>query len=165
MTEHEIWMLILAPLFSGLVGFLLCYVKYKAVNKVNDLDEKEKAFHLLVDNYEKMTTQMQAQAETNKKLQERLDELSTKLDNIAGGGVALLRDRIIQSCRVFIERGSITLAAKTNIQDMYYFYHDVFHKNSIGEYYYMEAMKLPVVDNVMVPHMPEHHREEMESPL
>ena len=150
METKEIIMLVATPLASGIIGYLLAYIRRMAETKVAEHEEREKVLQELLENYKEIAKKQEATATHLEQLDEKMAKLSTKMDNVANGGMSLLRDRIVQSCRVFIERGKITLTAKTNIQDLYHYYHDVFGGNGIGEYYYTEMNKLPVEDTPMV---------------
>ena len=144
MTQETISTSIVAALATGIVGYLLAYLKHFAVNKVNAYDEKERVFNQLLDNYQKTVERQDKIVAHLEQLDKKMNDLEDKMANIAGGGLAILKDRIIQSCRYFIERGSIPLAEKTNIQDMYHYYHDIFGGNGTGQYYFELMMKLPV---------------------
>ena len=160
MENKEIIMLVATPLASGIIGYLLAYIRHMAETKVAKREEHEKVLQELLENYKEIAKKQKVTTTHLEQLDEKMTKLSTKIDDVTNGGVSLLRDRIIQSCRVFIERGKITLTAKTNIQDLYHYYHDVFGGNGIGEYYYTEMNKLPVEDTPMVSSLKfaeEHH--------
>ena len=160
MENKEIIMLVATPLTSGIIGYLLAYIRHMTETKVAEHKEREKVLQELLENYKETAKKQEATTAHLEQLDKKMAKISTKMDNVANGGVSLLRDRIIQSCRVFIERGKITLTAKTNIQDLYHYYHDVFGGNGIGEYYYIEMNKLPVEDTPMVSSLKfeeEHH--------
>lgn len=151
--DSQLTTMIVTPLVGGIVGYILAYVKHIAVNKKNELDERENSFRELIENYEKLAKRND---ELDKKLEEfgnRLDNIDKKMDNLVHGGKSILRDRIIQSCRHFVELGSISFVARNNIMDMYYWYHDVWGGNGDGEYYYKLMMKLPVDGTPIVSHV------------
>lgn len=160
MENKEIIMLVATPLASGIIGYLLAYIRHMAETKVAEHEEREKVLQELLENYKEIAKKQKVTTTHLEQLDEKVTKLSAKMDDVANGGMSLLRDRIVQSCRVFLERGKITLTAKTNIQDMYHYYHDIFGGNSIGEYYYTEMNKLPIEDTPMVSsfkYTEEHH--------
>lgn len=57
--------------------------------------------------------------------------------------VAILRDRIIQSCRIFIKQGYITAFERENIERMYNAYHSL-GGNDIASDAYKEMRALPL---------------------
>ena len=79
-----------------------------------------------------------------------IKSLQHGVDRICQCGLVLLRDRIIQSCWAFMERGSITITARNNIRDMYKCYHDEFGGNGDGEYFFDEMMNLPIDQDVPI---------------
>lgn len=83
-------------------------------------------------------------------LHEDIRDLSLQLDTLKHSIKSILRDRIIQSCRVFIERGSITLTAKENICGMYKWY-SALGGNGTCKYYFTEMDNLPVDNTPTVP--------------
>ena len=48
MTQETISTSIVAALATGIVGYLLAYLKHFAVNKVNAYDEKERVFNIAI---------------------------------------------------------------------------------------------------------------------
>jgi len=73
-----------------------------------------------------------------------IKSLQHGVDRICQCGLVLLRDRIIQSCWAFMERGSITITARNNIRDIYKCYHDEFSGNGNCEHFYDEMMNLQI---------------------
>lgn len=105
METKEIIMLVATPLASGIIGYLLAYIRRMAETKVAEHEEREKVLQELLENYKEIAKKQEATATHLEQLDEKMAKLSTKMDNVANGGMSLLRDRIVQSCRVFIECG------------------------------------------------------------
>lgn len=63
--------------------------------------------------------------ESLKRIEERLDIQETKLDKIAQGSQASLRNNILQLVDRCLAKGSITSIEKLNLIDMYSAYHDL----------------------------------------
>ena len=57
--------------------------------------------------------------------------------------VAMLRDRIIQSCRFFIKKGSVPAFERENIEKMYIAYHAL-GGNDIASDIYRKIRELPI---------------------
>ena len=83
-------------------------------------------------------------------LHDDVRDLNLQLDTLKQSLKSIIRDRVIQSCRVFIERGSITLTAKENICDMYKWY-SALGGNGTCKYYFTEMDNLPVDNTPTVP--------------
>ena len=119
------------------------------------VEAKEKLFQDMLDNQKQFIAWQKEINKQNAEMRQELKELRESVNRIASGGLVLLRDRIIQTCRAFIERGKITITARNNIRDMYKCYHDEFNGNGDGEYYYNEMMGLPIDQDVpIVSHFP-----------
>ena len=114
------------------------------------VEAKEKLFQDMLENQKQFIAWQEEINKQNAEMRKELKELRECMNRIASGGLALLKDRIIQSCRAFIERGKITITARNNIRSMYKCYHDDFNGNGDGEYYFNEMMALPVDPDVPI---------------
>ncbi len=146
MTAEQILMLLATAALSFFSG--------RAQSMANKHDEavakKEQLFLEMMENQKKFIAWQEEINQQNAEMKREIKGLKIGVDRICKGGLVLLRDRIIQSCRAFIERGSITITARNNIRDMYKCYHDEFNGNGDGEYYYNEMMALPVDQDVPI---------------
>ena len=146
MTAEQILMLLATAALSFFSG--------RAQSIANKHDEavakKEQLFLEMMENQKKFIAWQEEINKQNAEMKREIKALKTGVDRICRGGLVLLRDRIIQSCRAFIERGSITITARNNIREMYKCYHDEFNGNGDGEYYYTEMMGLPVDQDVTI---------------
>jgi hypothetical protein len=147
MSFEVVWAAAITAVVTGIVGYIFGYIKDTSVrHRV----EKEKQYTHEIERDEAIKTIMLRQEELSeqfKELSKQVVSLEATVQHVTNGGKVLLRDRIIQSCRVFIEKGSITLAARTNISDMYHWYHDELHGNGLGEVYYNKMLELKIVDD------------------
>lgn len=146
---QDLWSVINSSIFiliaSGVVGYIKGYIdKYSKTNA-----EKERLFRELIESNKKLLAQDEENAKRDNELNERVKKMSEVIQHITAGGKVLLRDRIIQSCRVFIERGEISRVARNNISEMYHWYHDELKGNGLGELYYQKMMELPIIDEDM----------------
>lgn len=71
--------------------------------------------------------------------------LTKERDALKSGLQAILRDRLTQSSRVFIKRGSIGRLEKINLVAMYEAYHGL-GKNGVMDDTYQKIVKLPEDD-------------------
>lgn len=154
MTFEQAWMVFIGAVITGAVGAIFSFAKEIRLKHEQEQDEKNETIRILMEREEKAQ-------EWRKKTEERLADLMADnkklfkhIENMTEADKAILRDRIVQSCRVFLERGSITLAARDNIRSMYKWY-SLMGGNGIGEYYYTQAMKLEVDKSVPnIPYVP-----------
>lgn len=73
----------------------------------------------------------------------RLKRRFKEQDDIKAGVVAMLHDRLYQSCMYFIELGEIPLSALKNIEHMYKAYHKL-GGNGTGTELYERVNELPL---------------------
>ena len=144
---YDIWSIVNSGLvllvLSGIAGYVRGYVSQ--YNKNNR--EREELLRQLVEQNQKIAQWHTENIERDEKLRRDLEHLAATVKHITNGGKVLLRDRIIQSCRVFIEKGQINTVAKSNIVEMYHWYHDELKGNGMGELFFNKMMELPVIDD------------------
>ena len=141
---------ILIIVFTALLSFFSGRAQSMANRHDEAVAKKEQLFIEMMENQKKFLAWQEEINKQNAEMSREIKELNACVNRIANGGLVLLRDRIIQSCRAFIERGSITITARNNIRDMYKCYHDEYGGNGDGEYYYSEMMSLPVDQDVPI---------------
>jgi hypothetical protein len=67
------------------------------------------------------------------------------MERITDSDLILLKDRILQYCRYFINKGEISLGARENITEMYHCYEKM-GGNGTGKLIYEQTMKLKIND-------------------
>lgn len=137
---------ILLMLAAAALSYATGRAQAKAKKEDEKKDAKEKILKEMADNYKRLVDGQEELLKHYREIKLELQEVKRSNKRLKEGGLVLLRDRIIQSCRVFIERGSVTLTARNNIRDMYKVYHDEFDGNGDGEYYFTQMEKLPIDD-------------------
>ena len=78
-------------------------------------------------------------------LRDELRNINHKMERITDSDLILLKDRILQSCRYFINKGEISLGARENITEMYHCYEKM-GGNGTGKLIYEQTMKLKIND-------------------
>ena len=141
---------ILIMLFTALLSFFSGRAQSMANKHDEAVAKKEQLFYEMMENQKKFIAWQEEINKQNNEMRREIRELKVCMNRISKGGLVLLRDRIIQSCRAFIERGAITITARNNIRDMFKCYHDEFGGNGDGEFYYNEMMSLPVDQDVPI---------------
>lgn len=150
MEDISIWNFANSGLFIFVLGII--YRKFsQAIEKSRqDTERREQMVAQLLEENKKLTAQLNDLSRKYDEILRDIQALKRVVEHLSAGGLTILRDRLLESCRVFIERGSITLLAKDNLKDMYHFYHDILHGNGIVQEYYEMMMKLPVDDTPIV---------------
>ena len=149
MGLEQIITLAIGALVTATIGAGVTYIKEMHHSHVKAQEEKDKTIEGLVAFTKEVTKRLDVQEQQMEVLKAEIKELNAQIKLITYGGMALLRDRIVQACRTFLERGSITLDARNNISEMYKWYAEL-GGNSTGEYYYKKMMELPVDDTPSV---------------
>ena len=143
---HDVWGFLNSGIFLLLCGAIGRYIKRIADRADEEKAHREQLLKELTSNNERLTADVRELKERYERLEEKLADMQTTMNNVANGGLAMLKDRLLQSCNYFIKRGSITLTAKNNLKSLYHYYHDVFHQNGDGQEYYETMCQLPVED-------------------
>ena len=119
-----------------ILAIIGCMVKYYA-NKIaeyrKDMDLKEQR-------------RIQNEQDRIDDIKKSLNEINSRIDVIAGGGILLFRDRILQTCKHDIEAKHTNFMTRENITAMY----DMYHKlggNGLVAKYYTEYMNIPVSES------------------
>ena len=146
MTFEQIVILAIGAFITAVVHAMVSNFQKMHEQQQEEQRERDKTVDDLVEKVEDV-------AEDFKQIEELhggIRELSLQLDTLKQSIKSILRDRIIQSCRVFVERGSINLTAKENICEMYKWY-TAMGGNGTCKYYFTEMDILPVENTPTVP--------------
>ena len=152
MTFEQIVALAIGAFITASVGALVSYIKDLHAKHEEEQADKDRTIQELIDCNKTISKRVDYYEKQFDELRKNMEKISNQINLITYSGMAILRDRIIQSCRVFIERGSVSLVARDNISEMYKWYHEL-GGNGTGKYYYDELMKLPVDDTPSTPNI------------
>lgn len=136
--------------FTVLLSFLSGRAQNIASRHDEETAKKQEQFQHIIEQQRDFSLWQADITNQINELDRKLGLISRCTDRLRDGGLILLRDRIIQSCRIFIERGSIPITARNNIRDMYKCYHDEFDGNGDGEFYFQQMMGLPIDQDVPI---------------
>lgn len=136
--------------FTALLSFLSGRAQNIASRHDEETAKKQEQFQHIIEQQRDFSLWQADITNQINELDRKLGFISRCTDRLRDGGLILLRDRIIQSCRIFIERGSIPITARNNIRDMYKCYHDEFDGNGNGEFYFQQMMGLPIDQDVPI---------------
>lgn len=144
MTFELICQWVASAVITGLVGYLWGIAKDKKREYDEELKEKELTQRKLVETCEALVKWRVRQEKDTEQLYRALEKLSLQMDKMRDGGMSLLRDRIIQSCRFFISQDCIHIEARDNITMMYKSYKNL-GGNGVCSEIYANMMTLKVV--------------------
>lgn len=152
------WQTIISGTLVAIIGCLVRYYskkieKYKKEAEAKEAERREnenrrrKQIDDIIEHYGEILEWQKRMDEKFEKIKTDMEKYTSRINKVIDGGLALLRDRILQSCRNFIEKGSTSYVARENITEMYKAYHN-YGGNGVVTRYYEEFMKLPVLDGV-----------------
>ena len=152
------WQTIISGTLVAIIGCLVRYYskkieKYKREAEAKEAERREsenrrrKQIDNIIEHYGEILEWQKKMDEKFEKIKTDMEKSTSRINKVIDGGLALLRDRILQSCRNFVEQGSTSYVARENITEMYKAYHN-YGGNGVVTRYYEEYMKLPVLDGV-----------------
>ena len=146
MTFEQVIILAIGAFITAVIHAIVSHFQEVHEQHKKEQKERDRTVDELVDKIDDVADELKQIEE----LHEDIRDLSSQLDTLKHSIKSILRDRIIQSCRVFIERGSIPLTAKENICGMYKWYSEL-GGNGTCKYYYTEMDNLTVDNTPTVP--------------
>lgn len=146
MTFEQIVILAIGAFITAIIHAIVSHFQKLHEQHQAEQRERDKTVDGLVVKIDDIVEKLKQIGE----LHNDIRDLNLQLDTLKHSLKSIIRDRIIQSCRVFIERGSIPLTAKENICDMYKWY-SALGGNGTCKYYFTEMDNLPVDNTPTVP--------------
>lgn len=143
MEMDLIWQYSISALVTGVIGYLIGMAKDKKAKYDEEQENRERIFQSMIDTNRELVRWRNSMDEDVKMIHDSLAKVNDKLSNVTEGGLAILRDRIIQSCRHFIEQGKISVVARDNIINLHRCYKS-WGGNGVTDTYFDNMSKLPV---------------------
>lgn len=126
-------------IFHVCLTFVLVFTIFYLNEKNHRLNYKFETFRERIEKY-------------NDKFIEDNVKLQASIKHATNAAKAMLRDRIIQACRFFIEQEEINYIAKENIKEMYRWYCTFINDDIFIDQLFTKCMDLPVVKgNTRIP--------------
>ena len=145
MTWEYIWGVVITTVVGGLIRVVGAFIKEQKDKHEEEQQAKNNIFNQLVQNNKELLEWRESMELENKLLKKELQAISKQITKITDSDLIILKDRILQSCRFFIGKGSITMAARENISEMYACYKEM-GGNGTCKIVFEEAMKLEISD-------------------
>ena len=144
-TWEYIWGVVITTVVGGLIRVVGSFIKEQKNKHEEEQRTKNNIFNQLVQNNKELLEWRESMEVENSLLKKELQTISRQINQITDSDLIILKDRILQSCRFFIGKGSITMAARENISEMYACYKDM-GGNGTCKIVFDEAMKLDISD-------------------
>lgn len=125
-------------MISGIYIFHICLV-IALVSAILVVSEKNRRLNRKFEAFRERTEKH------NDKFIEDSIKLQDAMKHAINAAKSILKDRIVQACRFFIEQESINYIAKENIKEMYRWYRTFTEDDILINQMYSRCMELPVV--------------------
>lgn len=145
MTWEYVWGVVITTVVGGLLRMVSSFIKEQKDKHEEEQQTKNEIFTQLVQNNKELLEWRGQMEVENQLLKKELQTISKQINRITDSDLIILKDRILQSCRFFIGKGSITMGARENISEMYACYKDM-GGNGTCKVVFEQAMKLEISD-------------------
>ena len=145
---EQVWGAIITTLVATLLKIVFTFLKEQKKKHEEAEKHKNDIISALMKNNSELIAWRKDMDAKNQALEKELHHLNQQIKQITDSDLIILKDRILQSCRYFITKGYITVAARENITEMYNCYRKM-GGNGTGKIIYEQAMELKIKD-VMV---------------
>ena len=142
---EQVWGVILTTVVGCIVKVIFSFLREQKEKHEEEQKAKDAIIDALMKNNQELLEWRKAMELENELLKKELQAILKQIKQITDSDLIILKDRILQSCRFFIGKQSITMAARENIADMYTCYKDM-GGNGTCKIVFEEAMKLEISD-------------------
>lgn len=141
----QIWGVIITTVIAGIIKVVFSTLKEQ--KEKHEREEKEKAEiikALVTYNKELVQWREKVESESNA-LRSEIQTLNNRVALITKADIIILKDRIINLCKTFINKGYILLSYREHLTEMYNSY-TAMGGNGSGKIMYEYVMTLPIKD-------------------
>lgn len=142
---EEIWGGLITTGLIGLAKVVFSFLREQKLKYEEEQEKKDQIISMLIENNKELMSWRKDIEKENNMLRDELRNINNKMERITDSDLILLKDRILQSCRYFLNKGEISLGARENITEMYHCYERM-GGNGTGKLIYDQTMKLKVSD-------------------
>ena len=145
---EQAWGTIITAIVATLIKVVFTFLKEQKKKHEEAEKQKNDIISALMENNQELIAWRKDMDIKNQTLEKELHHLNQQIKQITDSDLIILKDRILQSCRYFISKGYITVAARENITEMYNCYRKM-GGNGTGKIIYEQAMELKIKDVMM----------------
>ena len=145
---EQIWGVVITTIVASLIRITFTFLKEQKQKHFEEQKQKDDIIAALMKNNQELSAWRKDIDAKNNALEKELHHLNQQIKQITDSDLIILKDRILQSCRYFITKGYITVAARENITEMYQCYKKM-GGNGTGKIIYEQAMELKIKDVMM----------------
>lgn len=148
LSWEQIWGGIITVVLTTLVKVVFSFLKEQRDKHALEEQRKDEIINALMRNNQELIEWKSEIEARNIQIEQKLQSLGEQMKRITENDLILLKDKILHLCGFFITQGSITLAARENITEMYKCYQNM-GGNGTGKLMYEQVMKLKVKDVIL----------------
>ena len=145
LSWEQIWGGIITVVLTTLVKVVFSFLKEQRNKHALEEQRKDEIINALMQNNKELIEWKAEIDERNIQIEKKLQSLGDQMKKITENDLILMKDKILQLCGYFITQGTITLAARENITDMYKCYQNM-GGNGTCKLLYEQVMKLQLKD-------------------
>jgi hypothetical protein len=142
---EQIWGGLVTTVLVGLSKVVFSFLREQKLKYEEEQKKKDQIISMLIENNKELMAWRKDIEKENNGLRDELRNINNKMERITDSDLILLKDRILQSCRYFINKGEISLGARENITEMYHCYERM-GGNGTGKLIYEQTMKMKIKD-------------------
>ena len=153
-TFGEIWGTVITGIIAALVKAIFSMFKEQKEKHEREEQMKTQILSQLMETNKELVTWKNHIDEKNENIEIELRNLGAQIDYISTANLLLMKDKIIHTCKYYINKGEIPLSVRDNLIEMYQCYQNM-GGNGTGKIMFEQAMNLQVTNVVML----ESHQE------
>lgn len=140
---EQIWGGLITAGLIGLAKVVLSFLYEQKLKAEKEQEKKDQIISMLLSNNKELMAWRKDMEKENAVLHQELCNINRKMERITDSDLILLKDRIYQICKHFINKGEIPLSARESITEMYNCYAKM-GGNGTGKLIYEQMMKLKI---------------------
>lgn len=145
LSLEQIWGAVITTAIGVLIRMILMFVKEQREKHQLEEEHKNQIIAELMKNNQELIEWKTETATKNAQIENQLTELREQMKRITESDLILMKDKILHLCGFFISQGTITLAARENLTEMYKCYQHL-GGNGTCKLVYEQTMSLRVKD-------------------
>lgn len=142
---EQIWGAVITTAVGIILRLIVVFLKEQREKRQQEEEHKNQIISELMKNNQELIDWKSDIANKNAQIEAQLKDLYEQLQRITESDLILMKDKILHLCGYFINQGTITLAARENLTEMYKCYQHL-GGNGTCKLVYEQTMALRVKD-------------------
>lgn len=142
---EQIWGAVITTAVGIILRLIFMFVKEQREKRQQEEEHKNQIISELMKNNQELIDWKSDMANKNSQIEAQLTGLQDQMRRISENDLILMKDKILHVCGFFLSQGTITLAARENLTEMYRCYQHL-GGNGTCKLVYEQTMALRVKD-------------------